>query len=259
MRHHRFSSGIQLRCVFGAMIVLALSLSCINANTLVLPNSAEMTEGSGGTFITSGPFSSSAYKSQYVFSSSLLSGLNAGDLITGFWFRVDGGLPIGPYPSGGVQTWFNYNITMAKSAVTPETMSTTFASNMIDPVVVRSSNLFVLPGAYSDTGAGPNPFGFKLGFTTPYEYRGGDLIIMISHVGLASGSALQLDLLGTQEHLALGGAFRSLEATSAGATSGSLRVSVPVMQIEFTPAPEPGRTALIWFGLLMATGIRRRE
>jgi hypothetical protein len=89
-------------------------------------------------------------------------------------------------------SWKNYDITLAEAAVPLTQWSTTFAANMKNAVAVRQGPMTIPAGAWADLkGPGANPFDtFYFAFQQPYTYKGGDLVILITHDGNNVASAI---------------------------------------------------------------------
>ena len=146
-----------------------------HAATVVAPN---QTANAGiSTALNNG---NRTYLMQY--GASLLSGINVGDQITGLTFRISSGQS---NPSSPATSFTNWDLTLAQAANPISSLSTTFASNLTNPVLVRSGALAFAAGAFPGGAVNPttNPFGPVINFTTPYTYQGGDLVVLISHTG----------------------------------------------------------------------------
>ncbi|MBS0189538.1 MAG: hypothetical protein U0573_08910 [Phycisphaerales bacterium] len=104
---------------------------------------------------------------------------------------------VGTMYRGGGKTWWpaaanfytRYDIQLARATHTPQTMSSTIASNIgSDAKLVRSGRLDIPAGALSPEEVYPNPslWTMQIPFTTPYTYTGGDLMTLVRHGGLAN-------------------------------------------------------------------------
>lgn len=120
-------------------------------------------------------------------------GLLPGDEITGMAWRKDVQPPFGNVWPSPDATWSQYDVTIAQAATSVATMSDTFATNMLNPVLVRSGSLTIPAGSFSNTSSGPeaNTFYQAISFTTPYTYQGGDLVIDI--VRSVGNGSIRLD------------------------------------------------------------------
>jgi len=89
-------------------------------------------------------------------------------------------------------TWQNYEITLAEAAVPLSQWSTTCATNMKNPILVRAGPLTIPAGTWADLkGPASNPFDtYYFDFQKPYTYQGGDLVIHITHDGNNVASAI---------------------------------------------------------------------
>lgn len=230
-----------------AMISLAITPAA-NA-TIVVPSSASAFEGNNNSVV---PFNSGARTNQYQMTSAALGGLPVGSIITGVQFRLDGGASTAP---GSTASWTDYEISLAEAANAINSMSSTLASNMVNPVLVKDG-AFTLP-ANSLPGTGtPRDFGGTIMFDSSYTYLGGDLVLLLTH---SSGSAgptvdgITTDTAGT-------GGIRAL-ATPVGfrmPTADNTAFRFPVMQF-VVAVPEPASLGLLVLGGLLAVSHRGRK
>lgn len=167
---------------------------------------------------------------QMQFTPAVLGGLPVGARITELRFRASTNNSAG-FPTNTV-TWSDYEITLARAANPVAGMSTTFAANMLSPVLVKSGPLSIGPNTFA-MGGSPNPFGSFVVFDTPYVYQGGDLVMLFTHPGSDSANTIYLDAV-TAQTPGYGTDFRALSATSFGAASG-VGASATIVQIVFTP------------------------
>ncbi len=129
------------------------------------------------------------------------------------------------------------------------TLSSTFANNNGPNVVtVRSGALSISAGTFPSSGS-PRGF-YTIGFTTPFTYTGGEVVVTMRHTSHAGSSflndAVNVGALGNT----LGNVFDS--------TTGSTNFfHFPVTR--FTVTPEPGSLVLAAIGVLAASARRRRR
>lgn len=145
--------------------------------TLVVPNSNE-----GSVFI--GPFGNSARKLQLIIDDTLLTTLT-GKNLTSISFRL---------PANTAGSWPINELIMSafdiylSNSVEPADRQLDFAANVVGTQTqVRSGNLVIPAGALT-VGSNPNDFSFKINFTGPWEYSGGNLLIEIQHSGTGISS-----------------------------------------------------------------------
>jgi len=218
---------------------------------VVAPISAE---GSGVSSL--GPFGPSAFgglTEQVLFESSVL-GLTAGDVITGIAFRADSSLGAGGAPPSDL-TFATFQITVGQAAVTAETMTGTFANNFASSTVVRPATSLTLTAHSFPTGSSPNTFGPVISFTTPFTYTGGDLVFEFRNPGSSSSLAVDASAGAGEGY---GTTHRTFAALSPGASSGNDSSQSPIIQIQFTPVPEPATWTLLSGLTLCAFGIVRK-
>lgn len=207
---------------FGAILSLAAPIPA--AHALTVPTSFASTEGNGGVSL---PLDATAATVQFIYPTSVLSGLAPGDQITGIAFRLGAGATS---PNTDL-TFSNYQIQLSQSNNAPGSLSTTFANNISsDVVTVRSGSLTLTANSFP-SGATPNAFGSAINFTTPYTYTGGALLITLRHTGNSSGLSPIIDADGT-----FGG--QSLNASgSFSATTGNPAFATPIAQFTVQPVP----------------------
>jgi hypothetical protein len=193
---------------------------------VVAPTNYTATYGTGGlnTLLRNSGFPRT-YQMQ--FSQAALGGLPVGAKITELRFRLM--TNSAAFPANTV-TWSDYQVTLAQAANPVSAMSTSFAANMLSPVLVKDGALSISANTFA-TSAGVNPFCSLVVFDTPYVYQGGDLVMLFSHTGSDSASSAFLDAV-TSSTPGYGTDFRAFSATSFGATAGS-QASVTIAQIEF--------------------------
>ncbi|MBX3379540.1 MAG: hypothetical protein KF805_05570 [Phycisphaeraceae bacterium] len=147
------------------------SATALGQSLQTLPPSFDTVAGTSGNSLPIANYPSGTI--QVMYGANQLTGIPVGSVITGMQLRlrnVDGAFP------GATFVASQYDVRLAGSALTPATMSTTYAANMTNPVLVRSGALTVAAGAYPGTG-NPRAWGPVIPFTTGYAYKGGPLVI----------------------------------------------------------------------------------
>jgi hypothetical protein len=237
-----------LRHIIAAAFFACAPCSLHAASLVIGGASLATTEGSTGS--NSGGFiGSSNFTLQYQILSTDLAaqGLTVGSTITGVRARLHEGTVM-----TGDRTINDFEITLAQAANVFGSMSTSYASNMLSPMLVRDGSITFLD-AQMPEGSIPNAFGQLVSFSTPYVYTGGDLIFMYSRLAVTGGGAVTTD-----SHDGGGVVVQRLVANSFHASSGTLGTTFSVLQLEFNSVPEPSRTMLLLLsgcGLLLS---RRR-
>lgn len=236
-----------------SVMTLALAGSMAHALPVYVPGEYAATTGDGKLNTTINP-SPRTYQMQ--FAASELTRM-VGHQINGLSWRLDHSSAGG----GGVRTWANYQITLAQAANSIAGMSSTFAANMLNPIMVRSGGLSLNLADFSASGGPPRPFGSLISFSTPYIYTGGDLVVLVSHTA-ATGDTSTNDFLDALSNTAPGynTLFRALvdntfQSTTA-TTSQSFNVTITQLDSDI---PEPGSLALFGAGLTASLAASRRK
>ncbi len=176
---------------------------------------------------------------QQIYSSSLLTGINVGDQITGLGFRVTAGQTDVP-----TQVVPNYRIWLGQSAVAPSAMSLTFADNRgAGFTQVRSGALNITPGLFVG-GPGVNPIGM-IDFSTPFTYTGGNLLIEISYDTFPAGGRNAESESPYNQSLAAAAFGNGANSTTAFAVYDEALV----IGLRVVPAPEPSMALPLLGGL----------
>lgn len=163
-------------------VVVRLSVTPPNTQAVTLPNANDTVAGNGQNSIPIGAFSDGRHMTLYA--ASQLASVPPGSIITGMQLRLSN-TESSPWP-GADSTNTDYEITLSQSPLTPGTISTTYANNQTNPVLVRDGSFDLSAGAYpagANAGAVPEGWGPFIGFETPYVYKGGALAIDIKSVG----------------------------------------------------------------------------
>ena len=244
---------------------------------ITIPNEFANVEGSsGGEGTALGNFDNTVHT---VYNASLLAaaGLNAGDVLNGLSFRLNG--------PDNVPIWSvtDYQIRLATSNFSAGDLRNDFADNRgADYTLVRSGALTLVGTEFDgsstagSTGPGtPNDFGPLWTFDTNFVYNGGDLLLEYTHTAIDN----TLNSPGVQQTARADGVtgfagvqtlFGSgFDATTRGfGTEGVFDVDgntvtsagsvgfAPIVQ--FSVVPEPSSAALL-IGLGMIGVARRRR
>jgi hypothetical protein len=177
---------------------------------------------------------------QLQMAASEFASMPVGSIISGMTFRI---ISLAVQPNSPAATFTDWDLTFAQAANPIAGMSTTFASNMTSPVVVRSAALSLAAGDFPGGASTPavNPFGTVISLTTPYVYQGGDLVILISHTA-GSATVGGLDSINTTSP-GYGTLVRAMSATTYNAATG-VPTSFTIPQLTYT-VPEPGSALLL--------------
>jgi len=193
------------------------------------------------------------------FAASELAAIGVGDQITGMQWRLQTNAgSSAAWPTVPV-TWANYDVTMSQAANAMGAMSTTFASNMTNPIQVRSGPLTLQAGALPGGATTPpsvNDWGTLISFQTPYVYLGGDLVVLITHPGSNSAETQFLDAISTVGP-GFGTAIRAISATGYQVAAGAF-ASATISRLQVVPEPASlGLLALGGVGILNRRRSRR--
>lgn len=219
-----------------------MAAPALHGAAVVLPNSASSSEGASGlnTALQNG-----ARTMQFQVAASQLSGVAVGSVFNGISFRLDSSAATSPSSS---YSYTQYKITLAEAANTIASMSTTFANNMVSPVSVYNAPLTISASSYPG-GSSPNGWGTTITFGTPYEYQGGDLVVLLSHPAASGGGGMDLDAaVATSE-------FKSMRSSTFDAATATTTDAVfTVFRLEYSAAavPEPTEIALVAGTALLA-------
>ncbi|MFO0859652.1 MAG: hypothetical protein U0570_03785 [Phycisphaerales bacterium] len=212
---------------------MLLSGGAFGQSTQTVPPAFDAVAGSAGNSIPLGNYTSGTF--QVIYGADQLAGIPVGSVITGMQLRLDR-VSSSTFPAAPL-TITRYDVKMATSALTPATMSSTFASNMLNPVQVRSGSLSLAAGAYQwiSTGAGvPEPWGPVIPFTTGYPYTGGPLVVEIRMVSPSNTFSAYADIGVTPSarYMHQDGNADAVTALTRVPTNGG-----PVVRLMFTPPP----------------------
>lgn len=199
-------------------------------STAVVPPSVESTAGLSGNSIPLGNFASGTY--QVLYTADQLAAIPAGSVITGLQLRMWNGATTNfPVASTNIT---RYEVRLAASLKTPETMDTSFAANMVNPVLVRSGALVLPPNAYTSGASGMDPeaWGSPIAFATGYRYAGGALVIEFRSQNAGSDFAHYAEIVSVAGKIAN---VRSSDAN--GTVAGTSDATGVVVRLTFTPPP----------------------
>lgn len=229
--------NVSLRCcVCAGLVFFAVGATALGQSVVYVPNGSDTTAGTIGN--VSGIGNAVSGTSQTVYSAAQMASVPPGSLITGMQLRLRN-IVTSSWPPSAL-TITRYDVTFADSPVTPATMTTTFASNMSNPVLVRSGALSLAAGAYpggANTGTVPEGWGPLIPFATPYVYGGGAMAVEIRSENSSASGASQADLVA-----AAGGGAGFTSWNSSSATTGlpvTANTGLAMRLTYVTPAAAP--------------------
>lgn len=218
-----------------AMAALCLACTAAFSATIVVPNANANT---AGNFNVGGATTPTPSIFQEVFASGQFKGPSE---ITQLSLRE------APGTGGADFVWQTLNISLAYSANSPSSLSTTFANN------VTSGNTLVFSGSniiWTDSGCsgpGPCPFDININLATPFYYNpaNGNLLMgIVTSDGSNPGGNNYLDGAAGS---AVGLVY---EDGSTSATTGTILPGGPIVQFTYTPVPEPATFLPLLVGLV---------
>ncbi|HET6575575.1 MAG TPA: hypothetical protein VFG68_18380 [Fimbriiglobus sp.] len=237
---------------FTSRIMLGLGLLGListdaNAADYVVPPAYANASGTGGASFT---LLTLAYTGQQAYAASLFSGLPVGSVIDGFRLRL---LPGQATVTSAVMS-SNFDISIGPSAFHPGSLTTNTASNQGPGTVLARSGPITFPANSFVGGAGPNPFGPLISFTTPYTYTGSDLLLTISHTGFSSSITCDATT-GLSTATAQG--QQNVGVYNSSTLPQGFNGFAVIVQFDYVPVPEPSAPMLS--GLTLVAGLAYRS
>jgi hypothetical protein len=221
--------------------------------TIVVPNSAAMTEGDGNNAWPFNRGDSSSQRYQQVFAASQFGGLpSGGGLISQIVFRPDAF-----FGNAFTSTLPDIQIDLSTTSAPDDGLSTTFANNVgSNDTVVFARGPLTLSSAFTGPPNGPKDFDIIITLTTPFFYNpaNGNLLLDVRNFG--GGSTTFFDAV-----FQVGDGVSRVYSQNVNDATGTPD-SIGLVT-GFVIVPEPGSAALLLVGggtlLAWLGGCRRRQ
>jgi hypothetical protein len=202
-----------LASVLGLLSVLAAG---VDAQSVVVPNANASTRAGGGVNLVI------VRTIMLGFPASELTGIPTGSYINGVSFRAAVS-PLNPATWPPLDaTWTNFDITVGYAiplASWTGTFMSHFLSTPVPPLLVRSGPMVIEKDTYQNNSALPapltNPWGdFFFDFHKTFPYVGGDLAILLTHVGNNATGNFFVEAITSSPTRGVGFSSSSYQATS---------------------------------------------
>ena len=219
----------RISAALASLAAAGLAASASAQSFAVVPHAQATERGNGGlNTLTRGDGFPRTYQQQFTEAELAAQGLMPGMTITGVTWRASISTSNDPtWPPPGGATWSDYQITLAEAANPINAMSSTFADNMLNPVLVRSGELTIPEGTFENTSPAapdPNPWGYEITFQ-PYTYAGGDLVILYSHPGSNLAGHIFLDRVASNDAWGRAVSASTFLATTGGGPTASFTIN----------------------------------
>lgn len=243
---------------FGAAgaLILSLALSAggaAEAASVVAPNADATTYGGFNADIFFGNMNSTGFSAQFAVPASDLAGIRIGALITGIGFRLVPG-----YPTIGQDLdYSSFDIQLGAFSGNVSSLNEVYSANESSGMTtVRSGALDIAGGSFQG-GQTINPF-YTINFSTPYQYEGGALLLMITDS--AANSSTSSAFVPLDSNQASNSNVYMAEFPSATSTLGLTNfLNVPVLEFTYSAVPEPASWAMLICGAALAGAMIRRR
>jgi hypothetical protein len=232
--------------------ILPLSFPERASASLTVPGAYTNSAGTSNANTPFGAAGATGFTLQLDFAASQLTTMAVGSLINGIGFRL--------YPFYGtinqILNYSEFDIQIGTSTNSIASLSTVYAGNEgADTILARSGALSIPAKSFVGTKR-VNPF-YTINFTTPYAYKGGDLLVTITDTVAADtiGTIVPLDAI-------LPNASIGDVSGGAGTTHGAANFSyAPITQLSYTAVrvTEPATSSILIVGAGLTFAIRRRR
>lgn len=195
---------------------------------VIVPNSVKDGTGLGSFYALNSPYATTDSTFQFIVGASQLTYIPIGGLVTSLDFLAD--TTQGPWPAAAGARADDYSVEISTAALSPASMSTTFADNTgTDARIVRSGPIAWLAGALPSGASGR--FGGQITFDQAFVYTGGDLCVTIRHSAVNGGGP---SLIAANP----GTAIRVVRSSDKASTSGNYfgLDSGPAVRLGYIPS-----------------------
>jgi hypothetical protein len=174
-----------------------------------------------------------------------------GAVINGFRLR----LKAGQATVTTAVTSSNFDISIGPPAFQVGSLSTSTAGNQGPGTVLARSGPITFPANSFVGGAGPNPFGPLISFTTPYTYTGSDLLLTFSDTAFSSSIVCDATT-GLPTTAAQG--RQNVGVYNSPSVPNSFNGFAMIVQFDYdTPVPEPSGCMLCGQAVLAGVAYRK--
>jgi len=243
------SRGFRVRLLAAGIALAALmpGATPASASSLIIPGAFTAAEGDA-SYAFLAEFGGITFQQEY--DASLLTGFVVGDIITGLQFRLDGTESNSPTSSKVIA---NFDVYLGPSAFAAGALTSSVAANQGAGTVLARSGSLSIPANSFTGGAGPNPFGLQIVFTTPFTYTGGNLLLTLTY------STPTADFYFDLATIAAGAQARSDVNYNSPTVTNDLGTKAIVTEFTYTAAPEPTTAVLLLGGAALLSWRRRRQ